>query len=63
MSKFYITTAIDYVNASPHIGHALEKVLTDAIARYQRLKGRDVFFSPEPMNTEQRFTGQQKKGV
>lgn len=44
MSKFYITTAIDYVNASPHIGHALEKVLTDAIARYQRLKGRDVFF-------------------
>lgn len=44
MKKFYITTAIDYVNASPHIGHALEKVQADAIARYERLKGSDVFF-------------------
>ncbi len=41
---FFITTAIDYTNGSPHIGHAYEKVLTDAIARYQRLKGREVFF-------------------
>lgn len=44
MKKFYITTAIDYVNASPHIGHALEKVQADTIARYERLKGSDVFF-------------------
>lgn len=44
MGKFYITTAIDYVNASPHIGHALEKVLTDVVARYHRLKGDNVFF-------------------
>lgn len=44
MQKFYITTAIDYVNASPHIGHALEKVLTDVTARFQRLLGKDVFF-------------------
>jgi methionyl-tRNA synthetase len=44
LDKFYITTAIDYVNASPHIGHALEKVLTDVVARYERLKGKDVFF-------------------
>ncbi|MCX7831497.1 MAG: methionine--tRNA ligase [Actinobacteria bacterium] len=44
MEKFYITTAIDYVNASPHIGHALEKVQADVIARYQRLKGLKVFF-------------------
>ncbi len=41
---YYITTAIDYTNAPPHIGHAYEKVLADVIARYQRLKGRKVFF-------------------
>ncbi|MCX8159112.1 MAG: methionine--tRNA ligase [Candidatus Pacearchaeota archaeon] len=43
-NKFYITTAIDYVNASPHIGHAFEKIIADAIARFQRLKGKDVWF-------------------
>ncbi|MCX8193871.1 MAG: methionine--tRNA ligase [Candidatus Pacearchaeota archaeon] len=42
--KYYITTAIDYVNARPHIGHAFEKVLADAIARWNRLNGRGVFF-------------------
>ncbi len=42
--KFYITTAIPYVNASPHIGFALELVQTDVIARYYKQKGRDVFF-------------------
>ncbi len=42
--KFYITTAIDYVNARPHIGHALEKIQADVLARYHRLKGDDVFF-------------------
>ena len=41
---YYITTAIPYVNARPHIGHALEFVLTDALARYHRLKGEDVWF-------------------
>ncbi len=44
MAKFYITTAIPYVNASPHIGFALELVQTDVIARYKRLIGYDVFF-------------------
>ena len=44
MNKFYITTAIDYVNAKPHIGHAFEKILADAIARYKRKHGFDVFF-------------------
>ena len=44
MEKFFITTAIDYVNAAPHLGHALEKVQADIIARYQRLLGKDVFF-------------------
>lgn len=42
--KFYITTAIDYVNGRPHLGHAYEKVLTDMLARYERRKGKDVFF-------------------
>jgi len=41
---FYITTAIAYPNGRPHIGHAYEVIATDAIARYQRLAGRDVFF-------------------
>jgi methionyl-tRNA synthetase len=40
----FITTAIDYTNSSPHIGHAYEKVLADVIARYHRLKGDNVFF-------------------
>ncbi len=41
---FFITTAIDYTNGSPHIGHAYEKVLADAISRYLRLFGRKVYF-------------------
>lgn len=42
--KYYITTAIDYGNAPPHIGHAYEKIAADALARYHRLRGEDVFF-------------------
>ncbi|MBI1888502.1 MAG: methionine--tRNA ligase [Candidatus Spechtbacteria bacterium] len=42
--KFYITTAIDYVNGPPHIGHAFEKVQADVLARYHRALGDDVFF-------------------
>jgi methionyl-tRNA synthetase len=41
---WYVTTAIPYVNARPHIGFALEIVLTDALARYHRLKGERVWF-------------------
>ncbi|MDX1607955.1 MAG: class I tRNA ligase family protein [Candidatus Spechtbacterales bacterium] len=44
MKKFYITTAIDYVNGKPHIGHTLEKVQADVAARYHRLKGDDVYY-------------------
>lgn len=44
MSKFYITTAIPYVNAAPHIGHALEFIQGDVIARYHQLLGEDVLF-------------------
>ncbi len=42
---YYITTAIDYPNAAPHIGHALEKVAADVVARYHRLRGYDTYFS------------------
>jgi methionyl-tRNA synthetase len=41
---YYITTAISYPNGAPHIGHAYEAIATDAIARFMRLDGRDVFF-------------------
>ncbi|WP_202305756.1 MULTISPECIES: methionine--tRNA ligase [unclassified Mesorhizobium] len=42
--KFYITTAISYPNGKPHIGHAYEMIATDALARFQRHDGKDVFF-------------------
>jgi len=41
---YYVTTAIAYANGEPHIGHAYEAIATDAIARFMRLDGRDVFF-------------------
>jgi len=44
MKNFYITTAIDYANGSPHLGHAYEKVLADVIARCKRLSGESVHF-------------------
>ncbi len=44
MATFYLTTAIDYSNGDPHLGHALEKVGADCIARYRRLRGDDVRF-------------------
>ncbi len=44
-NSFYLTTTLPYVNAKPHIGFALEIVEADVIARYQRLKGKDVFFN------------------
>jgi methionyl-tRNA synthetase len=44
VSRFYITTAIDYPNGVPHVGHAYERIGADCIARYRRLRGDDVFF-------------------
>jgi len=44
VARFYLTTAIDYANGDPHIGHAVEKIGADAIARYHRLAGHDVHF-------------------
>lgn len=42
--QFYLTTAIDYVNGQPHLGHAYEKIITDVMARANRSLGRTVFF-------------------
>lgn len=42
--RFYITTAIDYANGAPHMGHAIEKIGADAMARFRRLNGDDVHF-------------------
>jgi methionyl-tRNA synthetase len=44
LRRFYITTAIDYANGDPHLGHAFEKIGADVIARYHRLRGDDVHF-------------------
>ena len=42
--SFYLTTAIDYANGSPHLGHAYEKILSDVIVRFKRLNGQDAHF-------------------
>ena len=44
MTKFYLTTAIDYANGAPHIGHAYEKIQTDVLARHFRQRYDDVYF-------------------
>ncbi len=44
MAKFFVTTAIDYVNSAPHVGTSYEKILADVLARWKRLQGEDVFF-------------------
>jgi len=44
MSRFFITTAIPYANGAPHIGHAYERIATDAIQRFMRLDGREALF-------------------
>lgn len=44
MNKFYLTTAIDYVNGAPHIGHAYEKIMADVIVRHMKQRLEDVYF-------------------
>jgi len=64
MKKFYITTAIPYVNARPHIGHALEFVQTDVIARYHKLKGEEVLLlSGSDENAIKNVQAAEKAGV
>lgn len=45
MEKYFVTTAIDYVNAPPHIGHAYQKIVADVLARWNKLQGKEVLFS------------------
>ncbi len=62
--KFYITTAIDYVNARPHIGHAFEKVIADALARWHKLKGERVWFlTGTDENAQKNVQAAKEKGV
>jgi methionyl-tRNA synthetase len=62
--KFYLTTAIDYVNAKPHIGHAFEKVLADAIARWHKLQGEKVWFlTGTDENAQKNSLAAKEKGI
>ncbi|HZX50221.1 MAG TPA: methionine--tRNA ligase [Candidatus Paceibacterota bacterium] len=64
MAKFYITTAIPYVNAKPHIGHALEFVQADVIARYKKQQGNDVcLLSGADENALKNVQAAEKAGV
>ena len=64
MSTYYITTAIDYPNGPPHIGHSLEKIAADVMARYHRLRGDDTFFSMGlDENSQHVVTAAQAAGV
>src|SRR3972149_1340902 len=60
----FISTALPYVNGRPPVGHALEFVLTDAYARYQRQQGRDVFFlTGSDENSLSNVQAAEKEGV
>ncbi len=64
MTKFYITTAIPYVNARPHAGHALEFVQADVVARYHRQKGEEVLLlSGSDENALKNVQAAEKAGV
>ncbi len=63
-NKFYITTAIDYVNAAPHIGHAYEKIITDVIARWKAIEGNDVYFlTGTDENAQKNAQAAKEKGI
>lgn len=62
--KFYITTAIDYANSPLHVGHALEKVQADILARYHRSLGEDVFFlTGADENAQKNVLAAEKAGI
>jgi len=60
LDKYYITTAIDYVNARPHLGTAYEKIGADCLARFRRLCGVDTYFL---MGTDEHSTNVEKEAV
>ena len=59
--KYYMTTAIAYTSGKPHIGNTYEIILADAIARYKRAEGYDVYFQTEPTSTVRRFRKRQRQ--
>ena len=62
--KFYLTTAIPYVNAAPHLGFALEIVQADTLARYHRLLGKDVYFlTGSDENSLKNVQAAEEKGI
>jgi methionyl-tRNA synthetase len=61
VKKFYITTAIDYVNSEPHIGHAYQKIIADVLARWYKQRGFDVFFLTGTDEHGQKIAGNAKK--
>lgn len=62
--KFYVTTAIDYVNAAPHIGHAFEKVLADTLIRWKKLKGDKTWFlTGTDENAQKNAQAAKEKGI
>jgi methionyl-tRNA synthetase len=64
VGSYYITTAIDYPNGPPHIGHSLEKIAADVVARYHRLRGDDTFFSMGlDENSQHVVTAAQASGI
>jgi methionyl-tRNA synthetase len=64
MKTVFISTAIDYVNAPPHLGHALEKIQADVIARYHRSLGDEVFFlSGSDENSLKNVQSAEKEGI
>ncbi|MFA5013476.1 MAG: methionine--tRNA ligase [Candidatus Paceibacterota bacterium] len=64
MKKVFITTAIDYVNGAPHLGHALEKIQADALARHHREWGDEVFFlSGTDENSLKNVRSAEKEGI
>jgi methionyl-tRNA synthetase len=60
LKKFYVTTAIDYVNAPPHLGTAYEKIGADCLARFKRLAGYDTYFL---MGTDEHSTNVEKEAI
>ena len=60
---YYITTAITYTSGRPHIGNTYEIILTDAIARYKRQQGFDVFFQTVRMSMDRKSRKRQRKPV
>ena len=64
LKKYYITTAIPYVNAPPHVGHALEFLQTDVLARFHRSLGKDVFFlTGTDENAQKNVLAAEEKGI